>query len=409
MTRSTDQQHQNQQHRIVVLGAGYAGMAAAVRLARRTRALNAHVILVNPTARFAERLRMHQTAAGQHLADLQIPDLVAGSGVEFVRGWVTGLDPESHRIEADAPTGPRTLTYDTLVYALGSATDTGAVPGIEEHAFTLNGRQAAVRLAARLAELDRGGGISTVTVSGSGLTGVEAAAEIAESHPGLRVVLLGREEPGSMMGPRAKAYLEAALERLGVVVRSGVEAIKVLPDGVELAGGEVLHSDATVWTAGVRVSPLAAAAGIATDERGRVLTDRSLRSTSHLSVWAIGDAAAVRQPYGVIHGTCQSGIPTGIHAADQIARTLRGRKPKPFRFGYIHQPVSLGRHDAVIQFTRPDDTPRRAYLTGKRAIAYKEFVSSSPRHTYRLSTHINLPSRMLWTRGGRTSAQPTQR
>ncbi|TQF06957.1 FAD-dependent oxidoreductase [Kitasatospora acidiphila] len=389
-------------HRILVLGAGYAGMAAAVRLARRTRGLGAEVVLVNPTPRFAERLRMHQSAAGQQLTDLRIPDLVAGSGIRFVEGRATAIDAERQEVALRTADGVRTLGYDTLVHALGSITDTAAVPGAEDHAYTLDGHGATTRLAERLAELNAAGG-GTVTVSGSGLTGVETAAEIAESHPALRVVLLGRERPGSMMGPKARAHLDAALARLNVEVRTGVEITKVLPDGIELAAGELVHSDATVWTAGVRVPPLAAHAGIATDDRGRLLTEPSLRSTSHASVWAIGDAAAVRQSYGVVHGTCQSGIPTGIHAADQITRTLRGRAPKPFRFGYLHQPVSLGRHDGVVQFTRPDDTPRRACLTGKRAMAYKEFVSNTPPQTYRLSTRFNLPSRMLWTRGGRSN------
>lgn len=390
-------------HRIVVLGAGYAGMAAAVRVARRTRRLGAKVVLVNPTARFAERLRMHQCAAGQDLPDLRIPDLVAGSGIEFVEGWAVEIDAEQHEVIVGTFLDRHALRYDTLIYALGSATDTGVVPGIEEHAFTLNGQDAAARLAVRLAELDAAGG-GTVTVSGSGLTGVEAAAEIAERHPALHVVLLGRQQPGSMMGPKAKAYLDAAMDRLGVEVRSGVEITKVLPDGIELAGGEIVPSDASVWTAGVRVSPLAADAGIATDDRGRVLTEPSLRSTSHTSIWAVGDAAAVRQSYGVIHGTCQSGIPTGMHVGDQIARTLRGRAPKRFRFGYIHQPVSLGRSDGVVQLTRADDSPRRMYLSGKRAVAYKEFVSSSPAKTYRISTRFNVPTRMMWTRGGRKNS-----
>ncbi|MEY9876228.1 NADH dehydrogenase [Streptacidiphilus sp. MAP12-33] len=396
MTRSTA----SAPHRIVVLGAGYAGMTAALRVARRTRGRDTRVVLVNATARFTERLRLHQTAAGGELTDFRIPELVAGAGVEFVEGWATAIDAERREIALSTAEGGRTVAYDTLVYALGSATDTTTVPGIEEHAFTLNGQDAAERLAARLAELDAAGG-GTVTVSGSGLTGVEAAAEIAESHPALRVVLLGREQPGSMTGPKAKAYLDAALARLGVEVRAGVEVAKVLPDGIELAGGELLPSDASVWTAGVRVSPLAAEAGLATDDRGRVLTEPSLRSTSHPEVWAIGDAAAVRQSYGVLHGTCQSGIPTGMHAADQIARTLRGGAAKPFRFGHLHQPVSLGRHDGVIQFTRPDDTPRGACLTGRRAVAYKEFVSSTPPKTYRLLTRFPVPSTMMWTRGGR--------
>ncbi len=105
---------------------------------------------------------------------------------------------------------------------------------------------------------------------------------------------------------------------------------------------------------------------------------------------AVGDAAAVRQGWGEIHGTCQSGIPTGAHAADNVARLIAGRAAKPFRFGYIHQPVSLGRHDAVIQFTKPDDSPRRWYLTGKRAVRYKELVTSSPPVTYRLPRRFTL-------------------
>lgn len=229
-------------------------------------------------------------------------------------------------------------------------------------------------LADRLAHL--GGG--TVVVAGNGLTGVESAAEIAEQHPGLNVVLLGRSEPGAAMNPKARRYVHSALERLGVRVRSGAEVVKVLPDAVELAGGERVPADVVLWTSGTRVSPLAAAAGLTVDERGRIVTDAALRSVSHPDVYAVGDAAAVRQGYGVMHGTCQGGMPTGVHAAVSIFRVLEGKQPKPFRFGYYHTPVSLGRHDAVVQFTRPDDSPRRMYLTGRMAARYKETVTASP-------------------------------
>jgi NADH dehydrogenase FAD-containing subunit len=124
---------------------------------------------------------------------------------------------------------------------------------------------------------------------------------------------------------------------------------------------------------------------------------------SHPSTYAIGDAAAIRQSWGTIHGTCQSGIPSGAYAADAVARRLHGRKVKPFRFGYIHQPVSLGRRDAVIQFTRADDSPRRWFLTGRMAILYKEFVTSSPPTTYRLSRRLNVPAAALSARGGRAN------
>jgi len=381
-------------HHVLILGAGYAGMAAAIQLAARVkRRKDVQVTLVNAQERFTERLRLHMTATGQQLAELSIPELLDGTGAQFVHGWVTAVDADAKTVRID---DDRVLHYDILVYALGSVADTAVVPGVEHYAFTLNSAQDAELLAARLAQLGRG----TVVVGGSGLTGIESAAEIAERHPELTVVLLGRGEPGAAMNPKAKAYLQATLERLGVQVRSGVDVVKVLPDAVELLGGENIPADVVLWTSGTRVSPLAAAAGLAVDERGRIVTDSALRSVSHPEVYAVGDAAAIRQGYGVMHGTCQGGMPTGVHAATSIVRTLAGKHPKPFRFGYYHTPVSLGRHDGVVQFTRPDDSPRRMYLTGRRAARYKETVTASPWPTYGRMKRLPT-SGAFWPRGGR--------
>ncbi|NED92791.1 FAD-dependent oxidoreductase [Streptomyces sp. SID11233] len=383
-----------QKHEVLVLGAGYAGLAAAIQLAARTRKRgDLRVTLVNPFENFTERLRLHMTATGQETAGMNIRELLEGTGAEFVRGWVTALDVEAKTVRID---DDRVLGYDTLVYGLGSVADTVAVPGVDAHAHTLNSPQDAALLADRLALL-RGG---TVVVAGSGLTGVEAAAEIAERYPELKVTLLGREEPGAGMHPRARAHLDAGLARLGVRVLGGVEVTKVLPDSVELADGSSIPAAAVLWTSGTRVSPLAAAAGLSVDERGRLVTDRALRSVSHPDVHAVGDAAAIRQGYGVMHGTCQGGMPTGVHAALTILRTLAGKEPKPFRFGYYHTPVSLGREDGVVQFTRPDDSPRRIVLTGKRAARYKETVTASPWPTFARMKKIPA-SGAFWPRGGR--------
>ncbi|MFI1331643.1 NAD(P)/FAD-dependent oxidoreductase [Streptomyces sp. NPDC020845] len=381
-------------HRVVVLGAGYAGMAAAVQLGARVKGReDVRVTVVNAQERFTERLRLHMTATGQPLAELSVPELLEGTRAGFVRGWVTAIAADAKRVRVD---DDRVLEYDTLVYGLGGVADTSAVPGVEDYAYTLNSAQDAEVLADRLARL--GGG--TVVVGGSGLTGVESAAEIAERHPELNVVLLGRGEPGAAMNPKAKAYLQAALQRLGVEVRSGVEVAKVLPHAVELAGGESVAADVVLWTSGTRVSPLAAAAGLTVDERGRVVTDTALRSVSHPEVYAVGDAAAIRQGYGVMHGTCQGGMPTGVHAALSIDRELKGKQPKPFRFGYYHTPVSLGRNDAVVQFTHPDDSPRRIYLTGRFAARYKETVTASPWPTYGRMKKMPA-SGAFWPHGGR--------
>lgn len=381
-------------YRVVILGAGYAGMAAAVQLATRVkRRGGVEVTVVNAQERFTERMRLHMTATGQRVAELSIPQLLDGTGARFVRGWVTAVDADAKTVRID---DDRVLPYDTLVYGLGSAADTSAVPGVEDHTYTLSSAQDAELLADRLGRLGSG----TVVVVGSGLTGIESAAEIAERHPELNVVLLGRTEPGAVMNPKAKAYVHAALERLGVRVRTGVEVVKALPDALELAGGESIAADAVLWTSGTRVSPLAAAGGLAVDERGRIITDTALRSVSHPEVYAIGDAAAIRQGYGVMHGTCQGGMPTGVHAALSIDRTLRGKQPTPFRFGYYHTPVSLGRGDAVVQFTRPDDSPRRICLTGRMAVRYKETVTASPWPTYGRMKKMPA-SGAFWPRGGR--------
>ncbi|MGW0411911.1 NAD(P)/FAD-dependent oxidoreductase [Streptomyces collinus] len=381
-------------HRVVILGAGYAGMAAAVQLATRVRrSEGVRVTVVNAQERFIERMRLHMTATGQRLAELSVPEMLEGTGARFVRGWVTAVDADARSVRID---DDRVLHYDTLVYGLGGVADTSAVPGAADHAFTLSSAQAAELLADRLARLGSG----TVVVAGSGLTGIESAAEIAGRHPQLNVVLLGRHEPGAAMNPRAKAYVHAALDRLGIQVRAGVEVAKVLPDAVELAGGESIAADAVLWTSGTRVSPLAAAAGLNVDEHGRIVTDATLRSVSHPEVYAIGDAAAIRQGYGVMHGTCQGGMPTGVHAALSIDRVLKGKQPKPFRFGYYHTPVSLGRGDAVVQFTRPDDSPRRICLTGRMAVRYKETVTASPWPTYGRMKKMPA-SGALWPRGGR--------
>ncbi|MHC3821212.1 NAD(P)/FAD-dependent oxidoreductase [Streptomyces sp. DT9] len=383
-----------QKHEVLVLGAGYAGLAAAIQLAARTRKRgDVRVTLVNPFEEFTERLRLHMTATGQETAEMSIRELLEGTGAVFVRGWVTALDVGAKTVRID---DDRVLGYDTLVYGLGSVADTVAVPGVDAHAHTLNSPQDAALLADRLARL--GGG--TVVVAGGGLTGVEAAAEVAERYPELQVTLLGRGEPGAGMHPRAKAHLDAGLARLGVRVLIGVEVTEVRPDSVELADGSSIPAAAVLWTSGTRVSPLAAAAGLSVDERGRLITDRALRSVSHPDVHAVGDAAAIRQGYGVMHGTCQGGMPTGVHAALTILRTLAGKEPKPFRFGYYHTPVSLGREDGVVQFTRPDDSPRRIVLTGKRAARYKETVTASPWPTFARMKKIPA-SGALWPRGGR--------
>lgn len=181
------------------------------------------VTLVNPSERFTERLRMHQIATRQPVQDIRLPDLVKGTGVRFVNSRAVTLGAHVVSLE-----NGRSLPFDALVFAIGSVADTASVLGAGEFTYTLDTPTDAKRPPAT----------GTIAVCGGGLTGIESAAEIAEQHPAAHVVLLTKDTPGWMMSPKARAYLDKSLSGLGVEIRAGVEVIKVLPDGVELAGGE---------------------------------------------------------------------------------------------------------------------------------------------------------------------------
>jgi NADH dehydrogenase FAD-containing subunit len=384
-------------HRILVLGAGYAGLAAAAQLAARLRRDDrAELTLVNATENFTERMRLPQRATGQAAAALNIPALLSGTGARFVHARVTGIDVHTRTVRLD---GDTPLHYDTLVYALGTVADTTSVPGATEHAHTLDG--AAQPKAAHANALggarptgDNGPG---VVVVGSGLSGIETAAEIAERNPGHTVTLVGPHVPGADLHPRARRHLHAALARLGVRHIPGTVA-EVRPGAVDLADGTAVPAGLILWAAGNRVA--APPDGLRTDPRGRLRTDEFLRADGHPEIYAVGDAAAVHQRYGTLHGTCQSGMPTGVHAALQIIRALNGKPLEPFRFGYYQTPISLGRRDAVVQFTRPDGRPRRLFLTGRPAARYKEVVTAAPWPTFaRMIRHP--ASGAWWPAGGR--------
>lgn len=147
----------------------------------------------------------------------------------------------------------------------------------------------------------------------------------------MTVNLISATEPGAMMGDKARRYMNRVLDELGVVRTVGTKVTKVLPDAVHLDNGDTIASDLILWTTGVKVAPLAARAGIATDARGLIVTDATLRSISHPDIHAIGDAALVRQAWGQLHGTCQSGVVTADYTASVIARLLRGKPVRPTR------------------------------------------------------------------------------
>jgi NADH dehydrogenase FAD-containing subunit len=195
---------------------------------------------------------------------------------------------------------------------------------------------------------------------------------------------------GAALSEKGRRHLRRTADRLGIEVRDQARVQEVRADGVVLADGEHVPSDAVVWTTGFTVPALAAEAGLAVDAHGRIVVDDTGRSTSHPDVYGVGDAAAMRMPGGQeLRMACATGLPVAQQAVRAIAARRAGREPKPFRFRYVNQCVSLGRHDGLVQFVDRFDRPREAVLTGRVAALYKEFVVRS---AFGVQRHPSIPT-----------------
>ncbi|MFA0839411.1 NAD(P)/FAD-dependent oxidoreductase [Streptomyces rochei] len=359
-------------HRIVVLGAGYAGAFAAGNLARRLSPADAEITVVNAAPVFVERMRLHQLATGQDVVFRELSDVFAGTGVRLRVARVTGLDPERRSVCVTGEDGDAELAYDTLLYALGSSVDHHGVPGAVEHAFDVTGRDSALRLRERLAGLDAGG---SVLVVGEGLTGIESVTEFAESRPDLSVALAARGELGAWLSPGARRHLRRAFDRLGVTVHEHTRVEAVEPTRVITADGTSLPADVTVWSAGFAVHPLAAASGLEVTETGRIVVDRTMRSVSHPDVYAAGDSAhAIGDNGRPLPMSCASAGVTNMQATAAIVARLTGREVPTTGLKYYGNHISLGRRDAIFQMVDGDVRSKSWYLGGRAAARLKAGV-----------------------------------
>ncbi|MFI8450062.1 NAD(P)/FAD-dependent oxidoreductase [Streptomyces erythrochromogenes] len=359
-------------HRIVVLGAGYAGAFAAGSLARRLSCADVEITVVNAVPDFVERMRLHQLAAGQDLAARGLAEVFAGTGVRLHLANVTGVHPAGRTVAVTGDDGDRGLAYDTLVYALGSSAARHGVPGVAEYAFDVAGLSSAMRLRERLARLGEGG---TVLVVGEGLTGIETATELAESRPDLSVALAARGELGARLSPKARRHLRRAFDRLGITVHehTGIEAVE--PTRAITAGGAAVPADVTVWAAGFAVHSLAAAGGLTVAETGQIVVDRTMRSVSHPDVYAAGDCAyAIGDNGRPLPMSCASAGFTTMQATAAIVARLTGAAVPALGLKYHGNHISLGRRDAIFQMVDGDVRSKSWYLGGRTAARLKAGV-----------------------------------
>lgn len=349
--------------RVVVVGAGFAGLNAAHALQR----VDADVIVLDKNNYHTFQPLLYQVSTG-YLAAEEIgatlrsvfrrhPNVTVRMGVAVSVHWT---DRKLYLQDGSA------LDFDYLILAAGAQTNFFGVPGMADHGWPLYTLDDAValrmHLLSRLEEpartVDHAGTSITAVVVGGGPTGVETAGALASMAQevigpatALRVILL---EAGPRLlaafSPRSSKRAWEDLRRRGVEVRLGQTVKGADGGGVTLAGGQRIDTDTVIWAAGVQANPLGRAFGLELDRHGRILVDPQLQVPGYPHVFAAGDIAVTTPAHGAGPPMlAPAAIQTGRHAGEQVARLIAGSPPMPLRYRDKGMMAVLGRGDAVAE------------------------------------------------------------
>jgi NADH dehydrogenase len=369
--------------RILILGAGFAGLWAAIGAARKLDELHVppgdvEILVVDRNPYHNIRVRNYEIS----LDDVALPlgGLLDPVGVRHLIGEVSGIDAVKQEVTLSSSRGDEVLSYDRLVLTLGSELVRPPIPGAAA-CFDVDTYASAVRLNDHLAALGRlepSAEGATVVVVGAGFTGIEVATEmpakLAQANIANARVILVDPNPmvGAAIGEAGRPVVSEALAALGVETRPAVKLAAVDADGVTLTSGEFIAARTVVWCGGMRATPLAASLAGEHDRYGRLGVDHFMRATGLKNVFAAGDAAVCK--IDGVHPTvmsCQFARPMGRFAGHNVAADLMGREMLPLQIDWYVTVLDLGGWGAL--YTVGWD--REVSATGSAAKATKQTIN----------------------------------
>lgn len=375
--------------RLVIIGAGFAGMYAALSSARLRDIKGVtpgelEIMLVAPEPTLVVRPRLYEPKPETLTAPLL--DVFKAIDVTYVRGTAESVET-AHRtvIVATPEGGRRSINYDRLVVATGSRLFRPNVPGLAQHAFSVDSLEDAVALDGHLKNLasrPASDARNTVVVAGGGFTGLEAATEmparlreVLGENVKTRVIIADRNTaiaPDMGAGPRP--VIEEALRKLGIETRLGAGIIALDETSVTLSNGERIETATVIWAAGIRAAPLTAQVPGERDNFGRLVVDRELHVVGVPEVFATGDAAkAVCDDDGnYALMSCQHATRMGAFAGNNAAAELLDEAPTPYHQKAYVTCLDLGEAGAL--FTRGWD--RKVEHVGADAKKIKQEINT---------------------------------
>jgi NADH:quinone reductase (non-electrogenic) len=368
---SASHDRNGQRPRVLVLGGGFGGIGAAQKLKKS----DAEVVLVDKHDYHTFQPLLYQVATGlleQPAVGHPIRDLFQNQeNARFHQDRITSIDLDAREV-AFGELEP--LGYDYLVLGLGAEVNFFGVEGAGEYAFPLYTLPDAVRLKEHLLGLWEAAdkqpkliedGALNVVVVGGGPTGIETAGAIAELYNGVfekdypdigkddaRIVLVeAGPELFPMFKPDIREYTQKALAKRGVEVRTGDVVESITPLEVKLKSGDGLKAHTLVWGAGLQGNELVRSLGLELERGSRIAVDAELRIPSHPEVYAVGDIAAITdaKTEQVLPQLGSVALQSGEHAGETIARRIKGKETKPFKYHDKGTMATIGRGAAVVQ------------------------------------------------------------
>lgn len=357
--------------RVIILGAGFGGLNAAMALRRAP----VEVTVVDRRNYHLFQPLLYQVAtAGLSPAQIAMPIrriLSRQSNATVLMDEVEAVDTAARCVV----TGSRRIPYDYLIVATGARHTYFGNDACADHAPGLKTITDATAIRARILSAFERAEVTddlrlrqtllTFVVVGSGPTGVELAGAIAElsrrtivrdfrriDSSSARVVLVeAGERILPAMPPRLSSKAQRQLERLGVEIVLGNAVAGCDESGVQLANGTEIGSACILWAAGVMASRAAKWIGAPADRAGRVIVDERLNPPGHDEIFVIGDTASVIDAAGrPVPGVAPAAKQMGRYAADAILGDMAGRRSVPFRYRDYGNLATIGRKAAVADF-----------------------------------------------------------
>ncbi|WP_321962207.1 NAD(P)/FAD-dependent oxidoreductase [Paraburkholderia sp. J7] len=373
--------------RILVIGAGFAGMWSALSAARlldEAGRTDVEITLVAPDPHLHVRPRLYEEGPANFRAPLT--EIFEATGVKFIQGTVERIHVERRAVDLTGADGQHTtLGYDRLVLATGSRLFRPSIPGLAEHSFSVDQTDEAVELEAHIGSLSSQPETlarNTVVVAGGGFTGIETAAEMPArlraalgEHANVKVVIVERNnEIGPDLGAGPRPVIEEALGSLGVTWKLGAGVASVDAGGVTTTDGERIESNTVIWTAGLRASALTAQIPGQLDAVGRLHVDRNLAVEGVPGVYATGDVARAATDDEGNHTmmSCQHAMNLGRSAGHNVAADLLGLEQIPYSQPKYVTCLDLGPWGAVYT----EGWEREVKLQGTEAKKLKHQINS---------------------------------